>query len=317
MTWQTFKRGAPCPICGKEDWCGWTAAEESEARIVRCMRVDDRDIPGWRWMKTDTEGGTTYIDASVLTPPGEFKPRRRPQTPPEPAAMEVDSRVVEIHDRARAMLWEPERVDECFEYVQTLGLDPGCLITFDIGFTGKAYTVPMRDHTGRIIGVHTRWLDGAKKSVKGSHNGLFIPVSILYDGQPIRPLTREMGEPLVIVEGWTDAAAVYQQGFAVIGRPSNTGAVAMLTQIVRGLHVVVLGDADGRYETNPRTGAREWKQPGVDGPRALIDALVPINKSVRLCTPGSFKDAREWVKAGARRDDMLAVFRSAKPEVVQ
>lgn len=312
--WKSVTKDNPCPICEHTDWCGWTASDRTGAKVVRCMRVDDMMVPGWRRIKTDYQGGTTYVDISghqIV----EIEKKPRPPAKPKPIPVQTPGvDLMDIHKRAVGMIWSEEYVNTAFEYVKSLGLSPGCIEQFAVGFTGKAYTVPMRDEMGNIIGIHLRYPEGKKLSVKGGHNGLFIPSIMLYAGQPIRPLTRELGEPLVLVEGWTDAAAILGEGFAVIGRPSNSGAVEMLTKIVRGHHVVILGDADGRYETSRRTGRAQWREPGTEGPKSLVRALVPLNKSVRLVTPGSFKDAREWIQSGAKREDILTLFRSAEKQ---
>lgn len=303
--WTTVTKAKPCPICDRADWCGRTVSDEHGVEIVRCMRADGSSIPGWRALKTDAEGGTTFIDEAAAA---IAKPQAR-RRPPEPVHV---PKYIEVHQAASKMIWEAEHAQKAADWIRELGLETGAIPAFDIGYTGKVLTVPMRDENGEHIGTHIRFPDGSKKSITGSRNGLYIPDSLLYEGRPKRPLTQGYPEPVVIVEGWTDAAAMMQIGFCVIGRPSNVGSVAMLTEVVRGHHVVILGESDGRYQANTNSERDKWKQPGTDGPRALAEALIQVNKSVRISTPGSSKDAREWVRSGATREVMLKVFRTAE-----
>jgi hypothetical protein len=68
----------------------------------------------------------------------------------------------------------------------------------------SAYTFPMRDPDGRVIGIRTRHSDGAKRAVTGSTNGLFTPADLAGAG------------PLLIVEGPTDTAALSRGTQSVI-----------------------------------------------------------------------------------------------------
>lgn len=86
------------------------------------------------------------------------------------------------------------------------------LLQFKLGFDGEAYTFPMCDMVGLelyTVGIQRVWLNGTKRAVHGSQLGLFVPNSI--DDNTI-----------FIVEGISDAVAVYDLGFGVIGKPCAT-----------------------------------------------------------------------------------------------
>ncbi len=57
MTWREVKRNAPCPICGKPDWCS-----RSDDGATRCMRIGDPPA-GWRKLKACPDGGTVFRPA--------------------------------------------------------------------------------------------------------------------------------------------------------------------------------------------------------------------------------------------------------------
>ena len=86
------------------------------------------------------------------------------------------------------------------------------LLQFRVGWDGEAYTFPMYNIVGSGLcttGIQRVWLDGRKKAVHGSQLGLFIPECL--DDNTI-----------FIVEGVSDAVAVYDLGLDVIGKPCAT-----------------------------------------------------------------------------------------------
>ena len=87
------------------------------------------------------------------------------------------------------------------------------LLQFRCGWDGEAYTFPMYNIVGSGLcttGIQRVWLDGKnKRAVYGSQLGLFMP-NCLDDNT------------IFIVEGISDAVAVYDLGFDVIGKPCAT-----------------------------------------------------------------------------------------------
>jgi hypothetical protein len=127
------------------------------------------------------------------------------------------------------------------------------------------------------IGIRLRAEDGHKWAVAGSHNGLFWPDDLIG------------GRPLLICEGPTDTAAMLDLGCDAIGRPSCTGAVDMVIEVVRHLRcrdVIVVADADG---------------PGIEGADRLAQAMTEAGRRPKVIRPLRGKDARTWVWAGATR----------------
>lgn len=139
----------------------------------------------------------------------------------------------------------------------------------------------MRDAAGRVAGIRRRFPDGRKLSVKGGHEGLFVPDGV------------QFGDELFVCEGPTDAAAMLSLGFNVVGRPSCRGGVPVLVALMSAhqpTSLVILGDGD---------------RPGQDGALALASMLRLYVPLVRACSPPSgIKDARQWLQLGATRADV-------------
>ncbi|MBM4020214.1 MAG: toprim domain-containing protein [Planctomycetes bacterium] len=137
------------------------------------------------------------------------------------------------------------------------------------------WAFPMCDAKRRVIGIRLRAEDGRKWAVAGSHNGLFWPDGLAGIG------------PLLVCEGPTDTAALLDLGYDAIGRPSCTGVVDLVIQVVRAQRrrdVVIVADADG---------------PGIEGANRLAEALTAANRRPKVIRPLKGKDARAWVQAGA------------------
>lgn len=145
----------------------------------------------------------------------------------------------------------------------------------------------MRDGNGRLRGFRFRGWDGGKSTLKGTHEGIFLPTTL-------RPVER-----IFIAEGPSDTAALLDLGANAVGRPSCTGGVAFIERLVRRMRpscVVIAADADG---------------PGQQGAETLARKLLPL-ATVRIITPPA-KDVREWLVAGGANPDALIQLIEAAP----
>lgn len=171
-----------------------------------------------------------------------------------------------------------------------LGLSATALRKFGIGWAQhqRAWTFPMSDADGHILGIRLRLPDGRKLCIKGSKEGLFI----------LSPFTPQ--SPLVICEGPTDAAALIDMGFpSVVGRPSCTGGVKLLVDLVqRGpTDVVIVADGD---------------EPGQRGANNLASVLAVYSPKVCVIRPpDGIKDARVWLQIGGTLQDVQAAINAA------
>jgi len=164
-----------------------------------------------------------------------------------------------------------------------LGVSAESLRKLSVGWDGGAWVFPMRDHEGRIIGIRRRFPDGAKRAVLGSRNGLFIPTDLRLTGQ------------LLIAEGESDCAALLSLDLNCIGRPSCLSGGRLLSKLAHGRDTVIVADRD---------------DPGQRGAARLASVLICHCPSVRIVTPPA-KDARDWIRGGAKHDDVASAIDAA------
>ena len=142
----------------------------------------------------------------------------------------------------------------------------------------NAWAFPMFDEQARPIGIRLRYLNGDKKAVTGSRQGLFIP-------------EMQIPSDVYCCEGPTDTAAMLTVGLYAIGRPSCSGGGDMLCDLIaqnRIKRVTIVADHD---------------DPGIEGAVKLQKRLrVPSRIFVTPC-----KDFRQFVKAGATKEVVTAI----------
>lgn len=262
--WPRVTKQRPCPICGSPDWC----IVSPDGTAVICPRTEQgavRHVPDSGWLHK-LDGA---IELPALPPP-----ERKPVINTPSLATEY-CRALGKH---------------AGELSKKLGVTELSLWRLGIGWSAKhrAYTFPMRNAMDKVIGIRLRHLDGRKRAVRGSKTGLFIPNNLSGGGW------------LLICEGPTDAAAMLDQGFDTIGRPSCNAGILFCCQylaISRRIRVCVVADAD---------------KPGLDGARRLREALTQRGRRVVVIQPpAGVKDAREWAKRGDIRAEVEQTIRRA------
>lgn len=104
--------------------------------------------------------------------------------------------------------------------------------------------------------------------------------------------------PVLVVEGQTDTAAGMDLGFVTVGKPSAQGGLKMLTQLLHGRTVAVIGEND--------SGA------GKAGMEKTFESLKPTcPKLVKVMPPTEFKDLRDWRrKTGLTQEQLLAAIKA-------
>lgn len=306
-TWHRVTRRAPCPICGRPDWCAIGTSDGGARTIAKCMRVSG-PIDGARYLITREDGSGVYsiyrIMGDVAIPPHAD---RDDPTPTIDAAA--------VHQRCVGR-------GPVGELATSLGVSVASLTQLGVGYatadtldryrtTGAgAWTFPMRDARGRIIGIRLRMMDGVKKAITGSRNGLFVP-------EP-RDDLRGRPAPLFLPEGPTSTAALLTMGLDAIGRPMARGMSGLLHEYCRDRHVIVLGDGDAAKIM--RDGRMLF--PGQEGAIAVAHDLAEWGgcMSVRAMVPPLRKnDARDLLRqlgpAAARRAliEFAGKFREVTP----
>jgi hypothetical protein len=146
----------------------------------------------------------------------------------------------------------------------------------------RCWTFPERDGGGKVIGLLTRDLIGGKLQTKGSRRGLSFASS-----------WRNGAGPIFLVEGASDVAALLTIGLSVVGRPSNTGGVTLLTDLLFDVmpnrEIVVIGERDQKPN-----GSWPGKDGAISVAKQLADALErPIGWAF---PPDDAKDSREWLQ---------------------
>lgn len=162
---------------------------------------------------------------------------------------------------------------------------------------GTGWHVTERDAKGNSIGTSIRPDRGEKRMVPGSKRGLTMVWP-----PPSGDVGTSPSDPILVVEGATDAAAGYSRNFWTIGRPSCVGGLDLLRELLVGRHIVIVGEND--------------HGPGIDGANKIAAGLLDVCASVRLIfPPRGVKDLREWTSGphGATRAEILAAIKAVKP----
>ena len=155
------------------------------------------------------------------------------------------------------------------------------LVALGVGWSEKcqAWTFPERDDRERVIGILRRYRTGRKRTIKSSERGLYIPRG-----------WRERTGALLLPEGASDTAALWDLGCAVIGRPSCSGGVQRLADLLiwDKRDIIVVGENDRKVDGT-------W--PGRDGAKQVATELSELlgREITWVLPPADFKDVREFM----------------------
>ncbi|MEN6405265.1 MAG: toprim domain-containing protein [Thermoguttaceae bacterium] len=272
--WHRVSKRRPCPICGKPDWCLF-AGDPTSPNAAICQRVQSPKRCG--------EAGWLHIlrhDGPAWSP----RVRRI-----ELSAAHITTPALNL-DTLAADCTAAVRSDVLERLAVTLGVSVESLRRLGVGWSAqhRAWTFPMKNVAGNVLGIRLRLSNGKKLSVKGGKEGLFVPEGI--DAHSL----------LLVCEGPTDTAAMLDLGFFAVGRPSCTVGVKLLVELVmkwKPANVIIVADGD---------------LPGRRGAEALASVLCAYARSVRIITPPfSVKDARQWKLNGATPSDVQAAIDAA------
>lgn len=105
--------------------------------------------------------------------------------------------------------------------------------------------------------------------------------------------------PVLIVEGFSDAAAATDLGFVSVGRPSNLACMDMLRDLVRSRPCVVVGENDKKPD---------GREPGREGMVAAFQSIRNVCREVKMIMPPEgIKDLRAWKnKHKLKREEFIA-----------
>ena len=268
---------APCPVCGRADWC----RESTDGGLVVCNRIQSsRPARG--------NGGGWLHDL------GRARQFRTVQTPvrnsPQLSAAEL-----ELMDRRNRLALTLNRLQQLSA---RLGVSVNALRTLGVGWdlARSAYTFPMRDAAGRLIGIRTRRTDGRKLCVLGSRLGLIMPAAVL---ALLGKDDTDLPDSLLICEGESDAAAGFDLGMCAVARPGCEACGAITCELVRRVRparLIIVADRD---------------EAGQRGAHSLARRLAEGGIANRVLTLPNHKDLRAWTAATEYAAHQLAAMMDA------
>jgi phage/plasmid primase-like uncharacterized protein len=274
VPWNRVSREKRCPICGRPDWC--VVTKDGTAAI--CARTESAKRCG--------EAG--WLHRLVESP---WRPARAMV---RSVTLSNSTREKALHFARLAAEYQAEvKAHDLDHLARGLGLSVNSLQALGIGWAAsfRAWSFPMVDADGNTLGVRLRRPDGFKFSLKGGKEGVFLP-AVNPDGD----------KRLLVCEGPTDATALLDLGFPnVIGRPSCTGGIKIIVDLVRRRTtsaVIIVADGD------------EPGQLGADNLASVLLAYVPAVQVI--APPVGIKDARAWLQAGGTRADVEQAIQAAK-----
>ena len=267
-----FVRVSPrrrCPVCTKPDWCLVDREDPNDPAMVICSRVESDHRwgdAGWFHQLRD-------------------RPRWTPRTRSYSIALSTSTNWA-----ARSRQFEADLDDgELVDLAHHLGVTTSSLRRLGIGWSGWAWTFPMRNGEARICGIRVRRPDGSKLCIKGSRQGLFIPKG-LHDS-----------DTLLLPEGPTDTAALLDIGMSAVGRPNCSAGRRLLSAYIRRRRlklVAVVADNDAQ---------------GIAGAQSCAQGLAAYTRDVRVIhPPNEINDARAWRIAGATKGDIEEAVQAAE-----
>lgn len=300
--WCKVTKADPCPICRHPDWC--TVSVDGE--VALCGRIEQGSFQ-------QALNGGGYLHRLVERKPpcdrgNDLPPVKKPTVERHRATNWAD-----VLEGLQGQL-TPERLSALSAATGVpeaawQALSPGWANADDLaklrasGAGWKvnppagAWVFAERDGHGRVVGLSLRAEDGSKGFCFGGNRGLSIPAGL-----------SDKPDPVLIVEGASDVAALTAIGLAAVGRPNNRGGGDALADLLDGRSVLVVGENDQKD-----TGA--W--PGRDGAKTVAQQIAGrwVDPVSWCLPPHGVKDVRAWLnqKIGAGLDlkngDAVAVAR--------
>jgi replicative DNA helicase len=276
--WHNASRKSPCPICEKPDWCSIA----DDGKKAACRRQSRHHLFGEGRQSTDKAGQVIYLfnlngeDHSNGHTNGHTNGHHSQNgTAKDDWATKAEQYADRLTQDRRGRL------------ADVLGVPVKSLDALPVGYGddhgGEFFTFPEVDGTEYPVGITRRYCDsGDKKAMKGARRGLTVPVGWR---------ARTEG-PVLVPEGASCTLALWAAGRCAIGRPSCTGGVEYLAQLLATVptdrQIVIIGE-------NDRKADGQW--PGRDGARQTAAQLSKLlNRQVAVAmVPEGFKDAREWL----------------------
>lgn len=295
--WVRVTRERPCPICEKPDNC----SVSSDGGAVWCGREANGSIrqnDGGQWLHVLREREWPRRD--------DYRPK--PSTS-WPTSIKPESKPKEDWGRISKEAFGNLSAKAARHTLATrLGVSVESLCRLGVGWipSQQCWTIPERDAAGNVIGINRRFDDGSKRRCAGSQAGLtFDPIGWLQSDNESRSV--------LLVEGGSDTAALLSHGVSAVGRPSNTGGVELLTELLRDVPpdraIVVMAEHDRKSSDSLSAKVQEWHKPDCDGCSACwpgkFGAVTTAKKLAERLgrsiawafPPENAKDVRAWLNS--------------------
>lgn len=254
--------------------------------IARCCAHDDRKPS----LSIKNAGGKILIHCftgcsyeSILAALGIDKSNLSRASVYAPIRKAIEDKPIDAHAMWRRWLESTEHI-RLDGLGMSLGVDTDCLKAIGCAWsTQNAWAFPMKDASGKMIGIRLRNDKGEKWAVRGSKSGLFLPSDYSFVPDGI----------CYLVEGPTDLAAAMTIGLRAIGRAACLGQEQFILQWLiknRVARLVIVTDND---------------EPGLRGAEKLQSML-----SILSCVwVPPCKDLREFVNLGGNYKTMQAILK--------
>jgi hypothetical protein len=283
--WVRVSRRFVCPVCEGPDNCQVSA----DGAVVWCGRRSD--LPSFTG-KINAGGQFLHrMDrlAGGVWPLPRPTPRKQQREKLPPATV---AELLTMYHRGAT----PTNLAEL---EQELGVPVPTVARVGWNAGAGCWTLPWWSADGKVVGIAERYprshadLPGAKRTARSTSLGLaYLPSLHDADG----------GGIVWVVEGWSDTLAGESIGLRVLGRPSVSGGLADVADLLEELdpaRVVVVGERDQKPDGS-------W--PGLTLGRRFAEGLADrLGRVVEVCLPpADLKDLRAAVLAGHTAETWLA-----------
>ncbi len=235
-------KSAPCEICQGNHKCS-----RGEDGFILCGRPPDLPPSGFiflgrargdeqfgQYRRSDDpiiiERDRQWKEDQARNPSqvNPFRPRVVGTTNPPPNGHSNGR--IDIAEQAANLARATTDADRA-DLAAELCLPVSSISSLPVGFSAKGFhrdyedkpcwTFPETDAKGRVVGDTCRYADGKKKAMPGGSRGLFLPAG-----------WQERAGPVCIPEGASDTLTLSALGLAAVGRPSCTGGVEHLAELL-------------------------------------------------------------------------------------
>jgi len=247
----------PCPVCGSVKWC----MIHRDGDKVICPKTKSREKYGEENYLHRVRGKQAEVLADMVS------------------RVPVVQRANDVEWSKRQLLYLAKtRMDLLEKFASDMGVHKDAFVAYRTAccmYKGQSllYTA-MQDGENHAIGIQTRDLEGGKRMIKGSKQGIFTPSGVI-------------PKKLYVCEGLADALALHSAGLYAIARVSAKTCYEQTAKFVR---------ANPHIEDIVIVADNDESKAGLQGATRLGFVLMS-QANVVVVTPEHFNDAREMWNA--------------------